>query len=221
MRSINTSKAFTLIEVIVVISIISLLLVIMLPVLGRVRNEAMRFQCSSNLKSIGVGYYTYVFSNDDKFPDADVLDVSSYRVGPQYVTEDGRRECFGLACLFDENQIIEGGSDVWICPDGNNKWMRDYGVTYAFSVSQVFYEKKYPDFTSEEMREIALTWGNWQLFPGEVGVRGQPYPKFLPMNRIKFPHAYKNNSAQSMAFEGVNILLLDGSTTRGSEFYFN
>jgi prepilin-type N-terminal cleavage/methylation domain-containing protein/prepilin-type processing-associated H-X9-DG protein len=58
------SNGFTLIELLVVISIVGLLIAILLPALAKAREAAKLSACSSNLKQIGVGAYSY--STDNK-----------------------------------------------------------------------------------------------------------------------------------------------------------
>lgn len=56
--------AFTLIEILVVISIIALLMSILMPSLMKAREQAKRAVCMTNLRSIGQGIYIY--ANDNK-----------------------------------------------------------------------------------------------------------------------------------------------------------
>ncbi len=64
---LRTQKnAFTLIEVLVVISIIALLAAILFPVFARVRENARRSSCLSNLRQIGLGLQQYTQDYDEQ-----------------------------------------------------------------------------------------------------------------------------------------------------------
>jgi prepilin-type N-terminal cleavage/methylation domain-containing protein len=57
-------RAFTLIELLIVISIISMLMAILVPCMGYARERAKRVACMANLRSIGQGIYVYANDND-------------------------------------------------------------------------------------------------------------------------------------------------------------
>ena len=70
-RQTATSRpqcAFTLIELLVVIAIIGLLAAILFPVFGRVRENAKRSSCLSNMKQIMMGTMQYTQDNDERIP---------------------------------------------------------------------------------------------------------------------------------------------------------
>lgn len=61
-------NGFTLIELMVVISIISLLVSILLPALSTARRQAKSIQCASQVKQIGVAMHLYLHDYDGYFP---------------------------------------------------------------------------------------------------------------------------------------------------------
>jgi prepilin-type N-terminal cleavage/methylation domain-containing protein/prepilin-type processing-associated H-X9-DG protein len=63
-------RGFTLIELLVVISIIALLMAILMPALGRAREQTRTIGCRANLKQYGVGLRMYLDENSFRFPNA-------------------------------------------------------------------------------------------------------------------------------------------------------
>ena len=61
-------RGFTLIELLVVVAILALLAAILFPVFGRVRENARRASCQSNLRQAGLGFHQYSQDYDERFP---------------------------------------------------------------------------------------------------------------------------------------------------------
>jgi len=64
-------RGFTLIELLVVVAIIGLLISILIPSLGRVRESTRRTVCGTNLKSQGTAIAIYAQQYSDTLPQFD------------------------------------------------------------------------------------------------------------------------------------------------------
>ena len=90
-------RAFTLVELLVVVAIIALLAAILFPVFERAREAARRSACESNLKQIGLGITQYVQDNDE------------IMVGVGTATANGSWKCWIAPYI--------NNSEVFFCPD--------------------------------------------------------------------------------------------------------
>lgn len=136
-RSVTAVIGFTLVELLVVVSIIAVLAALLLPAIAMVRDAAKQARCGSNLRQIHLGTLAYADDNNGIMQPA-LLDVPS---------GTGDRFWFGyLAPYLDGSkddsisykQLNVGRSVLWGCP--NYKWdpAIDYHCGYGQNVFPLY-----------------------------------------------------------------------------------
>lgn len=123
MKPLRT-RAFTLVELLVVIGIIALLIAILLPALNKARESANTIKCAANLRSIGQGIAQYVTEYHQTFPASNFyagLTFDGATQGPQQPTQG---YVHWSSYLFkDKNRLDDpsiyndlGGWEMFQCP---------------------------------------------------------------------------------------------------------
>ena len=106
---------FTLVELLVVVSIIALLVSILLPALSKAREQAKRVVCATNLRQIGLLMQYYAEDNNGRFPKGYstwyIYASSNYKFD---YDGDGKDDPpTGLLALLPYAYNSNGGGDSW------------------------------------------------------------------------------------------------------------
>ncbi|MEM6391995.1 MAG: prepilin-type N-terminal cleavage/methylation domain-containing protein [Planctomycetota bacterium] len=127
------NNAFTIVELLVVISIIALLVAILLPVLGQAREAAVNAKCLSNLRQIGTALNVYATDNGEyKTYAGDIKTTptggtADFRVSPNQniFAHFNKGGALGRAWFYPE--LLKEGYisdlEVGFCP---NNWETDF-----------------------------------------------------------------------------------------------
>jgi prepilin-type N-terminal cleavage/methylation domain-containing protein/prepilin-type processing-associated H-X9-DG protein len=110
----TNGRAFTLVELLVVIAIIAILAAMLLPVLSRAQQRAQRVACLSNLQQIGVAFDLYLDDHENRFADRRDLKSSlpgGYRPWTSWPPSDPRGG-WAAVVLHDEGASYS----LWSCP---------------------------------------------------------------------------------------------------------
>lgn len=123
-RYCRKCQGFTLVELLVVISIIALLTAIMVPAIGKVRGNAKRIQCASQLRQISLAIQSYAQNNNQQIIKAGEM-VYAHSV-------DEVQSMWFIKLLpyiskeADEKDVLNNTTELWICPEDKNAYPRGF-----------------------------------------------------------------------------------------------
>ncbi len=126
----KSTEAFTLVELLVVLIIITVLAAMLLPALAATKGNSQKIYCINNVKQIGLAFRTWEASHNSRFPQA-----VSYTSGGanDYVGHNGIAPYVnnpGMVFLVMSNQLVT--PKVLFCPSDN---MHTAGNGYATNFS--------------------------------------------------------------------------------------
>ncbi len=172
-------KTFTLIELLVVVAIIAILVGILLPAVTRVRQQAVKLACSSNLRQLGIAVEMYRDQNGNVFP------VARYMPSPF------------ISIMNDPtlpqtlNADLGGATRVLICPGDKE---------YVYSMCQEDSQTSYTYNASLSGRQLDETWFTRRLgfsvteTPVSYDCDGNTFELDAPLKPITVPffHLLRN-----------------------------
>ena len=112
------ARAFSIIELLVVLGIIGILLALLLPTLSSARRQSRALACKAQLQNIGAAFQMYLNENDGWYPPAPY----SPTFNPQNLT---------LVSDFLGRYLEDENKRIWRCP-GDETYFRQYGLSYSY-----------------------------------------------------------------------------------------
>ncbi len=139
-------SGFTLVELLIVIAIVSMLVGMVMPSLGRARELARRAACKANLKAIGNAMYAYA-TQSNTYPDVYPDRGGAYMVGaavtdPKYSLKGNSCSMYLLVRLGDvpSSAFICPSTDHQVHPDENSGTNDDFrshmNLSYSMQVQR-------------------------------------------------------------------------------------
>jgi prepilin-type N-terminal cleavage/methylation domain-containing protein len=231
----NRRRAFTLIELLVVVAIIALLIAILLPSLGRAREQARRTACGTNLHGYGIAIQTYITEYNKPMTSLqNPFGGSSPNAFWVYGDHSGQISLEGLApYMTGSNGLDPNRSDyskvtitkVWFCPSqgmGQPNTSPDVASWHWFTMNYSYFA----GFQNDPLRSMATTpddlMGNVAK-PGNILMEDNFFRWANPPgggSRWDVNHGIGGSSAQHLngpfmsdppAFQGNNVLYGDFS----------
>ena len=116
----STRRAFTLIELLVVIAIISILIAMLLPALGRAREQSRRVRCLSTMRQLTIAWLGYAQNNRGKLCGADT------GIHPEWdwVQAGDDLDSLKTGTLWP----YVNNDEVFHCPNDRIEWRRTYSI---------------------------------------------------------------------------------------------
>ena len=205
-------RAFTLVELLVVIGIIAVLISMLLPALSNAREQANRTKCLSNLRQLGTMLQLYANQNKDYVP-------LGYWQGTKQVSyvfhyNDSGKEYYTLLGLLYIDRVIPDPGPFY-CPSEQHGWLQYQTAENIWPPDEIASSLRHTTRLGYSARPIV----NWPAPAGSA--KGQvTYPS--PVNTI--PRLSRLKGVAIMADmpagpafverrhqKGLNALYADGS----------
>jgi len=218
------TKGFTLLELLVVISMVTLLTAILLPVLSKARQQGKAVMCLSNLRQMAIASQIYANGNDGYYPIAymyefidskfiayawDFTSIKDWATGEQKI----------LPGLLWQGKTIE---KIQQCPSfkGSHNWFDDPYTGYNYNTSYIGHGSSESIVIPAKAVQVkspsdCALFGDGQYSAGANKFMRAPWPSKADAN-------FFGRSAGTQGYRHLgrtNVAYCDGSTRSVSELY--
>lgn len=208
MKKSGRSK-FTLIELLIVISIIAILSGVLLPALNAAREKARAISCVNNLKTIGVGIMQYTMENDSYLPPV-LFNMENPQITWTFGILGPNTEIYANSPQNHWNpwKKVKGryfGIATFRCPsmtgayplDGTDSWSRESDGSSLNVQEKGFYRWRASETSNVQYGNVAARHAkkcNTLKLDGSVAVIPVPFP-FTPFDAGPFHYAWSTTSS--------------------------
>jgi prepilin-type N-terminal cleavage/methylation domain-containing protein/prepilin-type processing-associated H-X9-DG protein len=180
-------KGFTLLELLIVVTLIAILAALVLPALSRTKENARQTNCASNLRQIALGVFLYADEHEDRFPDQPGDGRPVRAAGG-----DGRN-------YYDLLMPVLSNPHVWDCPSANRIATGDVGYMSYHMNGQII--------TTNGLNAGAVSLPWWTLLMNDAGEKRRWDRAFL---RPDQNGGYSYDLPISNHRGGGNVAFVDG-----------
>lgn len=192
---------FSLIELLVVISIIAVLVGILLPVLSSAREQARRGVCKSNLRQLGISYAVYASDFDHQVPLGYSYGWRQYN----YLLRQNTAPAWRWMGLLYQHSLLDA-PDAFFCPSETDPLLSKGTEQNPWP----------PDATAPTGTSTRIGYGSRPVIDWPFPV-GSPQPGNLPRlddyagQAIAADLLHEADRLESRHKDGVNVMDADGS----------
>jgi prepilin-type N-terminal cleavage/methylation domain-containing protein/prepilin-type processing-associated H-X9-DG protein len=188
-------RGFTLVELLVVIAVIALLMAILMPVLRRAKDQAMRILCGNHIKNLELSLMMYADTHNNKVPQNSLSSTTAWPWdGEKSVTTELLRNMGTDMSAFPNSSLNTALNDVpvqlstnFYCPaNTQQKRYRENYWNFAPTIRVLGYVFMWPDPHWNDIGDNV---------PGKLPILGDPLNPMLP-------DPAKNNGSASTGWTG-------------------
>ncbi len=202
-------KAFSLIELLVVVSVIGIMSALLLPAIQKAKEKAKSAICANNLRQIGYAFKMYAEDNEGYYAYND-FEGENNRGSTTYASKLIPYICNSGWNSFWESHLDHKQFKLFVCPswregespaESSRNPPRDYASNYALTTLLISAEQfpKKENFREDERDNIEV---NALVLEGEAR-------RLIPDYNCSY--IYKRNGVKYRHNRTSNILMRDGS----------
>jgi prepilin-type N-terminal cleavage/methylation domain-containing protein/prepilin-type processing-associated H-X9-DG protein len=223
-------RGFTLIELLVVVAIIAVLIAILLPALGKAREQAKFVTCSNNLHQLGVGFLSYSNDYRDRLPRwSEASGLGRFGFKFQYWDLGSTDSTLCGPRILAERKYIDYRGDVFMCPSATRGgiassfyrpypegtpggWMSKneapWQMDYFYMANNYWLAKS--NHTNYQYSPSGLT----SIYPPKTDKKTDPNPSTCPLMQDWASQWWTEAPPQYTWHGGtMNVLIVDGHIT--------